>query len=674
MSGRIPNRLINEKSLYLKQHAYNPINWYPWCDLAFQLANEKDMPIFLSIGYSSCHWCHVMERESFDNEEIAKILNENFVSIKVDREEYPDIDNFYMSFVQATTGSGGWPLNVFLLPDKTPFFGGTYFPSEPKFGKPSFKDLLLSILNIYKNRKDELKSVKENVNEFMRKIFIQSEKPGEPDDEKLKNMYQTIVENYDWTYGGWGSGSKFPMFSLLNFLLDYYMVFREDNSIRIVEHNLTRILIGGIYDHIGGGLHRYTVDNQWIIPHFEKMLYDNAQMIKVLSKFLLIKENLYFRTKLYETYIFLINELKNSCGGFLSALDADSESEEGKFYLWNYDELIHSISQKFDEKLFFEYYQFNLIERQRNSGNLSIKKIPDLNNPILINELEFIRKFLFEERLKRVRPQKDNKMLTDLNSLLIDALIYAYRATEDENIFRTALEIYEVIRTKLIQDDLLYHSLIDDEKEIEGYAEDYFSYINALIEFYEVSLDLKYIEEARYWADKAIECFFDSNLDCVFQQKEYSSLPFRTVENKDYSKPSSTSLAIEVLLRLGRLFEDEKFIKIAETLIRKNLNEIMKYPFGGGNFLSSLLRILIPSKEVILIGGEDNTQLNNFRNVIIKNLNVNQIIFYKPTNMNFNFSYLIDKKPIDNKLTIYLCENFICKAPITDPEKLIESI
>lgn len=674
MESKKPNRLINEDSLYLRQHAYNPIDWYPWSEEAFETAKKRDCPIFLSIGYSSCHWCHVMEKESFENEEIAQILNENFVSIKVDREELPDIDNFYMTFVQASTGNGGWPLSVFLLPDKTPFFGGTYFPPEPKFGKPAFKSVLISVLETYKTRRDELEKLKVEVKSFLEKSFIQTNQSQEYDFQKIKDAYQIIVKNYDWENGGWGKGAKFPMFSLLNFLMDYYLVYKDNYAKKIIEHNLTKILMGGIYDHIAGGMHRYTVDNQWIIPHFEKMLYDNAQLIESIAKYLIIESNEFFKEKLYQTFEFLQSEMKSKYGAYFTSIDADSEGIEGKFYLWNYYELIDAVEEKFDKDLFFEFFQINLIEKERAAGNLSLRNIPNYDDPLQINELVLITKHLNEKRNNRIKPDVDNKILTDLNSLLIKALTYAYRATEDSSFLNEAKSIFNFIEKFLLRENQLYHTFIEGKARVNGLAEDYFSLIEALIHLYETTFEEYYLNKSYQLIRHSLNEFYDDELKIIFQQSKSVDTMVKTSENKDYSKPSSTSTAIFDLLKLGKIFEDKSLIEIGKNLLTSNFNEVINAPFGGGKFLSNVFLLQIPPKELILVEGDDNGEFNRFNSYLMKQIFPNQMVLFLRKNASFKFSYLEGKMPIDNKLTLYYCENFTCLKPINNSETLVGTL
>ncbi len=670
MAKKKPNRLSKEKSLYLRQHMYNPIDWFPWSEEAFEIALKENKPIFLSIGYSSCHWCHVMEKESFEDPEIAKILNENFISIKVDREEHPDVDNFYMTFVQSTTESGGWPLSVFLFPDKTPFFGGTYFPPQPKFGKPSFKIVLLSIIEAFRSKRNEFEKIKNGVKKYLGMSFTASEYSESIELDKIHEAYTIISNIYDWENGGWGKEAKFPMFPLINFLIDYHLAFNNENAIRMVEHKLNRILTGGIYDHISGGMHRYTVDNKWIVPHFEKMLYDNAQLIEVISRFLLVKDNEFFQSKLYETFNFLKSEMKFRNGGYITAIDADSEGEEGKFYLWNYYELVDSVEEIIDKELFFTYFQFNLIDSNKLVGNISLMNITDPNQSILLNELEITRNHLNQIRNRRVKPGKDNKILTDLNCRLASALTHAFRATEDENFLKEAVSINDFVLKNLIREGKLYHTFVEGDARISGFAEDYFALIDACINLYEVTFEEEYLFLANDFLKKALELFYDQERNIIYQQESNTSLPLRTSETKDYSKPSSTSLAISNMVKLSKIFENAELNTIAERLIKKNFNEMVQYPFGGGKFFAATLQYLLPSRELILVEGDDFKNLKEFKTFLFNQIYPSQIILFKKKASRLSAEYLVSKDSIENKPTLYICENFVCKKPIVDIKEL----
>lgn len=649
---------------------YNPIDWYPWSEEAFEIASKENKPIFLSIGYSSCHWCHVMEKESFEDPEIAQILNENFISIKVDREEFPDVDNFYMTFVQSATGSGGWPLSVFLFPDKTPFFGGTYFPPQPKFGKPSFKNILLSIIEAFRSNRDEFEKIKNDVKNYLEKSFTSSEYSESIELDKIHGAYKIVSDTYDWENGGWGKGAKFPMFPLINFLIDYHLAFNNENAIRMVEHKLNRILTGGIYDHISGGMHRYTVDNEWILPHFEKMLYDNAQLIEVISRFLLIKNNEFFQSKLYETFNFLKSEMKFYNGGYITAIDADSEGEEGKFYLWNYYELVDSVEEVIDKELFFNYFKFNFIDTKKLVGNISLINISDPNQSNLLHELEITRNHLNQIRNRRIKPDKDNKILTDLNCMLVSALSHAFRATEDENFLMEAVSINDFVLKNLIREGKLYHTFVEGEARINGFAEDYFALIDACINLYEVTFEEDYLFFANDSLKKALELFYDQEKTIIYQQEPDTYLPSRTSENNDYSKPSSTSLAILNMVKLSKIFEKTELNTIAERLIKNNFNERVKNPFGGGKFLSATLQYLLPSRELILVEGNDIKNLKEFKKFLFKQIYPSQIIIFKKNTSRLRAEYLASKDSIKNKPTLYICENFVCKKPIVDIKEL----
>lgn len=668
MNLRKPNRLINQKSLYLQQHAYNPIDWYPWCEEAFEKAVREDKPVFLSIGYSACHWCHVMERESFEDEEIAKILNENFVSIKVDKEENPDVDNYYMTYVNAISGSGGWPLNVFLLPDKTPFYGGTYFPPVPRYGRNSFKEILLGIIDVYRNRKDDLLQVKSQVGKLFYHQFLKEPVDQELNEKLISEAYRKISSSYDWKNGGWGNGAKFPMFQLLNFLIDYFIVYREEEALKIVRHNVLKMLTGGIYDHLGGGLHRYTVDNQWILPHFEKMLYDNAQLIEVLSKLILIEKNEFLIDKLYETTSFLKNEMMISGGAFFTSLDADSDNEEGKFYIRKRDEILTLLSKE-QQDLFFQFYDLIEINELKYKGVIVQKKIPDYRDGNSITHLNEIRKKLLGYRKKKVPPIRDNKILTDLNSLLLTSFCFAYRSTKDESFLDLAREIKRFIEEKLFLDGKLFHSYIESEARVHGYAEDYFMFINALMNLYKLTFDEELLLKAYELSKSAINLFYDETNVVIYQQQN-NNLPNRTVDVNDYSTPSSTSTAIEILIKIGRLFDDSEMIEMGSKLLKRYTSNFSNNPFGSGKLLSNALLQLIPSTEYILVEGSDNLELPNFKDFIYKSYRPEEIIFFKSKNSKLDFPFLKDKIPVTDRLTLYVCKDFSCKSPIITSDQL----
>lgn len=668
MNARKPNRLINEKSLYLQQHAYNPIDWYPWCEEAFEKAEREDKPVFLSIGYSACHWCHVMEKESFEDEEIAKILNENFISIKVDKEENPDVDNYYMIYVTSISGSGGWPLNVFLLPDKTPFYGGTYFPPTPRYGRNSFKEVLLGIIDVYKNRKDDLLKVKVQVDKLFNFYFLKNYESQELSESIVHEAYKKISESYDWKSGGWGSGAKFPMLPLLNFLMDYYFVFKDENALKLVHHNLIKILTGGIYDHIGGGIHRYTVDNNWILPHFEKMLYDNAQIIELISKVNLIEKSDFLLRRLYEITNFLENELMNSDSSFFTSLDADSENEEGKYYIWYKNEISKILSSQ-EQKLFFEYYDIIEIHDLKSKGVIVQKRIPDFSDHDLISKLDEIKNKLFKYRTQRVPPERDNKILTDLNSLLLSSFCFAYRSTLDERFLVLAKTIIGFIEERLISDRKLFHSYIEGKARIPGFADDYFLFINSLLNLYKITFDEELLIKAYNLTKFSFDLFYDKANNVIFQQQN-KNLPHRTVDVNDYSTPSSTSAAIEILIKIGKLFQDSELVDEGNKILKRYLSNILNNPFGSGKMLSNALLQEIPSTEYILVEGTDNSQFSAFKDFILKSYRPEELIFYRTNNYKLDFPYLEGKIPINDRLTLYICKNFSCKSPITSSDQL----
>lgn len=662
---KFTNRLINEKSLYLLQHAHNPVDWYPWGDEAISRAREEDKLIFVSIGYSSCHWCHVMEKESFEDEEIAEILNKFFISIKIDREEFPDLDNYFMNYVQALTGRGGWPLNVFLTPDLTPIFGGTYFPPKDKFGLPSFKTVLLKLISFYKEKKEKIKVDEVNIKSSIEELF-KIKHQEEESLNKIQESLNILVTTYDSKYGGFGERPKFPMFPVLKFLIDSSFVYKNDLYFEMVESTLYKILRGGIYDHVGGGIHRYSVDEFWRVPHFEKMLYDNAQLIEVLSKYYLIKKDEYIKDKIYEVTEFLVRELKSSEGGFYTALDADSENEEGKFYIWSYEELNSILNEK-EFNLIKQFY--NITNEGNFEGNiilsrysLDVQKEKELIK-LYSNELKGIHKKLFDTREKRQKPTRDNKILTDINSLVLKAFVLAYRATFDINFYKLAEETANFLTDRLIKDGVLYHCRVDNELKIEGYAEDYFNLINALLDFYEISFEPGLLFKAKQIYDDAYNKFFDEKNLLVYQQAKQKLNFLRTTNFSDSVFPSSFSEFIKASYRIGKVFEIQSLITLSEMMIKKYLGNFWNNPFTHSNFLNNVYLFNYPPSEVIIVDGSDNDKFEFFKKNVLGEFHPNRIIIYKNKNFNENFNYLKDKVAINSKITLYICENFNCNIP-----------
>ncbi|MEN3037834.1 MAG: thioredoxin domain-containing protein, partial [Candidatus Kryptonium sp.] len=507
------NRLINEKSPYLLQHAENPVDWYPWCDEAFEKAKVEDKPIFLSIGYSTCHWCHVMEKESFEDEEVAKILNENFVSIKVDREERPDIDSVYMSVCQAMTGHGGWPLTIIMTPDKKPFFAGTYIPKHSRFGRIGLIDLLQRVSHLWKENKEKLLSLADEITTDLKQAFSQSIVNDTIDESVLSLAYDQLKSQFDPEYGGFGKAPKFPIPHNLMFLLRYWRKTGNPKALEMVEQTLNSMYLGGIYDHIGFGFHRYSTDRYWLLPHFEKMLYDQALLLIAYLETYQATQNQKYARICNEISSYVLRNLTNPNGGFFSAEDADSEGEEGKFYLWEFNELKEILNQeefnfvvgKFNIQIDGNYYD----EVRKSKTGKNIFYLTEHLSNENITKWETIRQKLFKYREQRIHPLKDDKILTDWNGLMICAFARAYSVLRNENYLNIAKNSADFILKNLLKDGKLLHRFRDGEAKINAYLDDYAFLIWGLIELYEASFETKYLRNAIVLTEKMIQLFWD---------------------------------------------------------------------------------------------------------------------------------------------------------------------
>ena len=508
------NLLINETSPYLLQHAHNPVDWYPWGEAAFAKAKAEDKPILLSVGYSACHWCHVMEHESFEDEETAEVMNENFVNIKVDMEERPDVDQIYMTFIQLTSGHGGYPMNVFLTPDKKPFFGGTYFPPVNRYNMPSFRQVLTSIADAYQTKRDEILNSADDILSEIKRVGVSEISQVGLKLDLLDSAFLSLSRNFDAKNGGFGGAPKFPAPMSLEFLLRYYKRTGEESALEIVKKTCKKMANGGIYDQLGGGFHRYTVDAIWLTPHFEKMLYDNAQLIRIyLHLFQITKDEFYKRIAL-ETLEYVRREMLDPKGGFYSTQDADSEGIEGKFFVWTPEELEKVLSE--DSQIFSFYYDIS------EAGNFEEKNILNVKNSLketaeifkisvekLHQILESGREKLFKEREKRIKPFRDEKVLTAWNGLMLAAFAEASAILQSTDYLDIAKKNADFILESLQKDGSLLRSWKDGKAKLNAYLEDYTNFADGLIELFQVSGEIKYLQEAKRLADILINEFWD---------------------------------------------------------------------------------------------------------------------------------------------------------------------
>ncbi|NOG47694.1 MAG: thioredoxin domain-containing protein [Calditrichaeota bacterium] len=679
---KFTNRLINETSPYLLQHAHNPVDWYPWGEEAFAIAQKENKPIFLSVGYSSCHWCHVMEHESFENEEIAKMMNEHFVCIKVDREERPDIDQLYMEFVQMTTGSGGWPMSVFLTPDQKPFYGGTYFPPDDRYGRPGFKRLLMAMSNFYHNEKVELHKNLEKIDHaFLAKSAGEKNNSGDmqiPQRQDWNNALEQLSGFYEPTYGGIGRAPKFPAVNVFSLFLREYRNSGEPQYLNMVEHTLQKMANGGIYDQIGGGFARYSVDEKWLVPHFEKMLYDNGQLVQLYLDTYLVTGKEYYLNIAEETLEFTLREMTSPEGGFYSSLDADSEGEEGKFYVWQKEEI--------DDILGADAEIFNAFFGVTHSGNFEghnilnvVSSVEQLSKKFdrSVDEISKIlkdgRKKLLLEREKRIRPGLDDKVISSWNGLMLSAFARAYQITRNEKYKNVIEKNISFLRKNLIIKDKLKRTYKAGKAKYDAFIEDYAIVTNALLDSYEALFIPEYIALAIQLNDYANAHFWDYENGGYFTASDQQEKLIRRMKDaSDTSLPSGGGVMLMNNLRLFSYTEKEEYYQISEKILKKYAAEFSQNPYGFGSYLAALDMYLEKPKEV-LIARETNQNVNAFLELLFGTYNPNKVVMLLSGGDDYSAltaSLVKGKQPIDGKVTAYVCQNFACSLPVFSVEDL----
>jgi uncharacterized protein YyaL (SSP411 family) len=676
------NKLKTEKSPYLQQHAKNPVNWYPWGEKAFNRAKEENKPIFLSIGYSTCHWCHVMAHESFEDEEVAEKMNEVFVSIKVDREERPDIDKIYMTVCQMMTGSGGWPLTIIMTPDKKPFFAGTYFPKQTRFGRIGLIDLIKRIKGLWENQRNELLNSADQITFSLQNI--DQESPGEKfSEEILKKAFRQLSIQFDSVNGGFGKSPKFPTPHNLIFLLRYWKRTGNKKALEMVETTLQVMRKGGIYDHIGFGFHRYSTDSVWLVPHFEKMLYDQALIaIAYIEIYQATKNDLYKKTA-QEIFSYVLRDMLLQEGGFYSAEDADSEGEEGKFYVWTKEELKEVLDNN-DFELVFKTFNIedsgNYLEeasgKKTGKNILHLKAYPDKKNR---EKLEKIRSTLFSERKKRIPPHKDDKILTDWNGLIIAALAKGFIAFQEEIYLEMAKKTVSFILSNLRDSkNKLLHRYKDGVSEIDGFLTDYAFMIWGLIELYEATFDVLYLKTAIELHKIQIEDFWDKNIGgFYFTAKDTEELLTKQKEIYDGAIPSGNSIAMLNLLRLSYITGDHELEKKADILLRVFSEKIKANPLAYTQFLVAIDFALGPSYSLVVAGKTDAKDTNDLIKAILNEYLPNKVLMLRNIE---NSTPDIDKFSnfveffynLDDMATAYVCINKTCKPPTHDITQTIE--
>ena len=674
-TSKMSNNLINETSPYLLQHAYNPVDWNPWNKQYLEKAKKENKLIIISIGYSSCHWCHVMEKESFEDSLVASIMNEKYISIKVDREERPDVDQVYMNAVQLMTGSGGWPLNVVTLPDGRPIWGGTYFP------KDQWINALTQISDLYNKEPERFINYADTLEKGIKSLdIITTNDNQELSSIDIDKHIGSLVNKIDKKNGGFSGAPKFMMPNNIHFLLRSAYQNNDKETLKLVNLTLEKMAYGGVYDQIGGGFSRYSTDEKWHIPHFEKMLYDNAQLISLYSDAYLITNNELYKNVVYETINFVLKELTNSNGGFYSSIDADSKSSDGKenegaYYVWKEDELKKLLKDEFI--VFSDYYNINkygyweddnyvLI---KNKSDAAFAKAHNLSKEEVSKKIDAWKKILIKARDKRSRPNIDDKILTSWNGLMIDAFIDAYRVFKDKDFLDVASSSAEFILKNMKKSDGgLYHSHKDGKSKINGYLEDYATTIQAFLNLYENTLDEKWLNTSNDLIKYTYKNFFNAETNMFyFTSKLDDKLISRTVEFRDNVIPSSNSIMANNLFKLSHYFDNNIYLSSSQQMVNNIKDQIALYPSGFSNWMNLILNINKNFYEIAIVG---NTAIEK-----IKELNEN----YLPNkiiigSLESNPLPLLKNRFVEGETYIYVCVNKACKMPVKTVKEALKLI
>ena len=677
------NRLINETSPYLLQHAHNPVDWYPWGEEALAQAEQLDKPILLSIGYAACHWCHVMEHESFENEQIAAIMNEYFINIKVDREERPDLDEIYMNAVQMLTGQGGWPMTMFLTPDLKPFYGGTYFPPDNRYGRPGFPRVLLGVAEAYRERRDAVGEQADQIIGNLNQLSAMEGHGHQLTADMLDRAYQDYLSRFDHHEGGFGNAPKFPPSMGLLLLLRHWHRTGNANALNMVEVTLEKMARGGMYDQLGGGFHRYSVDERWLVPHFEKMLYDNALLSVAYLEAYQATGKAFYRQIATETLDYVLAEMYDTeNGGFYSTQDADSEGVEGKFFVWMPDEVEQLLGEE-KAKIFCEYYDITEVGNFEHTNILHVQTPAELfarKLSIDLGELEDIlaegRQKLFEVREGRIKPGLDDKILTSWNGLMIRSMAMGYQVLGDARYREAAEKSVRFVLSELSQDDgLLLRTHRAGKSHLNAYLEDYSYFVAGLINLYEATFAVEWLKEAERLNQIMIEQFWDeANGSFFFTSKNHETLIVRSKTGYDGATPAGVSMAIHNLLRLDKLLNRPDFRQRVETTLDVYYHQIEHSPSGSAQMLCELDFLLSTPKEIAIAGQQENEDTQTALAAVHSRYIPNKVLALASDGEDVGdlIPLLEGKTQVDGKATIYVCENYTCQAPTTDIDELAE--
>ncbi len=670
------NELINESSPYLRQHAHNPVNWKAWNETTLKEAKEKQQLMIVSIGYAACHWCHVMEKESFEDSTVAAVMNERFISVKVDREERPDVDQIYINAVQLMTGSAGWPLNVITLPDGRPVWGGTYFT------KNDWINAIEKIHDLYLEEPQKLIDYANHLEEGIKSIDLISLNSNQVDFKSYdtKALVEHWGKSFDQKYGGYNRAPKFMMPNNLEFLLRYAVQNEDDELMEYVTLTLNRIAYGGVYDQIGGGFARYSTDTKWHVPHFEKMLYDNAQLVSLYSHAFMVTKNPTYQQVVEETLEFISREMTNEDGAFYSSLDADSETEDGKleegtFYVYTIEELKNVLKDDFD--LFSAYYNVNSFGKWEHGYYVLIRNKSDdefiREHSITIEDLNkkkgSWKSILLDHRNKRIAPRLDDKSLTSWNALMLKGYVDAYKTFGNEAYKKIALKNARFILDKQLQHDgSLHHSYKDGVSSINGYLEDYAAVIEAFIKLYEVTLDQQWIDHAKQLTDHAFEYFFDESKSMFyFTSSKDQKLITRNFEYRDNVIPASNSIMAKNLMILAHHYDERNYSGTAKQMLKNVLVEVESYPNGYSNWLDLLLSYQMNYYEIVIVGDDAQEKVAELNALYLPN----KLIAGSTEDRN---NPLLERRYIDGQTFIYVCVNNACKLPVSEVSKALELI
>jgi hypothetical protein len=681
----MPNRLARENSPYLIQHANNPVDWFPWGEEALEKARSENKPIFLSIGYAACHWCHVMEHESFEDESIAALMNEHFVNIKVDREERPDLDSIYMSATVAMTGQGGWPMSVFLAPDLCPFYCGTYFPPTPRYNMPSFRDLLTGIANAWKNERDEILRVGGQVAEHLQRAGAAGMSASLPlTHALLDNAADHLHKSYDWGFGGWGGAPKFPQPMTIEFLLNRASLPGEpekrENYRKTAVHALHAMARGGMYDVVGGGFARYSVDNLWRVPHFEKMLYDNAQLaLAYLHGYLLTGEEK-FRQVCQETLDFVLREMTHPQGGFFSSLDADSDGEEGKFYVWDLDEIKSVLGDNFE--FFKTAYGITAAGNwegktvlQRALDDASLASRFHLTESALAAKLAECHARLLTVRSTRIRPGTDNKILTAWNALMLQAFAEAARYLQRDDYLDAARRNANFLLENLYVNGKLLRSWRDGAARHNAYLEDYAALTLALLSLYQSDPHPKWYTAALTLADEMVTHYTDPQGGFFDTRDDHEALLIRPKDTQDNATPSGNALAANALLQLAAYGDRLELRKTAEDMLAPVLETAVRYPTAFAKWLCAADFALGPVNEVAVVGEGEHSQTQALLKTLWDAYRPYQVAAISGFPAPEGSPALLQERPLVNgQPTAYVCRGFVCQQPVNTPEGLAEQL